>query len=929
MLCLLISSGYAAAQVLTATPAFPSPTQPFTFYFDATQGNGGLADCNCEVYLHTGVITNLSTSQSDWKHVVTTWGSSDPTYKMTKVSDNVYSYTINNAVEFYGVPETETIQKLAFVFRNANGSQEGKDVGNADIYLQMYEQGLYASFTIPGAYESFSSLNQTVTIAAESSQPATLELYLNNSLLQSASNTQNIEYFFTPTEAGHYYFKIKASTADAIAEDSAHVVVQGEVPIAELPLNVRDGVNYISDNSVILSLYAPDKNFVYVVGDFNNWELHPSGFMNRTPEGNRYWLQIDNLEAGKSYAYQYFIDGSIKVADPYSELVLDPFNDGYISESTFPDMPAYPASKTNGIASVLQTAQTPYQWSSTDFQRPDPAQLNVYELLIRDFVTDHNYQSLIDSLHYLKNLGINAVELMPVTEFEGNISWGYNISYAMALDKYYGTKNKFKELIDSCHANGMAVIMDMVLNHHFGQNSLVQMYPLADNPWFNEVATHDFNVGYDFNHESPATKAYSKRIMEYWLEEYHIDGYRFDLSKGFTQKPTLGNVGLWGQYDASRIAIWKEYADFMWSIEPDCYVILEHFADNSEEKELTNYGMMVWGNFNHAFSEISKGYVNGVDFSWLYYKNRNFNNPASVGYMESHDEERVMYRCAQEGLASGNYNVKETAVALERIKLAAALFFSVPGPKMIWQFGELGYDYSINYNGRTGPKPIRWDYYFENERRASVNQMFGEMMNLRNNYAPFREGDATIDLNGSLKKISLLHPDFDVHVLANVAIIDKNEEAEFPHGGWWYEWLSGDSIEVSNVDMFLAFNEGEFRIYTTQKLPPPPADLVDLAVYNPTIEPTHWNLHISPNPATDKEPLHITFSTEHPENISLELYNSEGRKVAHIADFTAASGTHTHRWQPLGYGNTPLPTGIYFVVINGEQYYSAVPIIKQ
>lgn len=100
-----------------------------------------------------------------------------------------------------------------------------------------------------------------------------------------------------------------------------------------------------------------------------------------------------------------------------------------------------------------------------------------------------------------------------------------------------------KEFIDSAHAKGIAVIMDMVLNHVFGSSPLAQMYwdskasaPAANNPWLNTVAKHPFNVGNDFNHESPATKQLVSNVVKHWLTQYHIDGFRWDLSKGFTQK---------------------------------------------------------------------------------------------------------------------------------------------------------------------------------------------------------------------------------------------------------------------------------------------------------------------------------------------------------------------------------------------------------
>jgi len=186
---------------------------------------------------------------------------------------------------------------------------------------------------------------------------------------------------------------------------------------------------------------------------------------------------------------------------------------------------------------------------------------------------------------------------MPISEFEGNLSWGYNPNYYFAPDKYYGTKNALKHFIDECHSRGIAVIQDMVLNHSFGTSPMVMLYwdalnnrPAANNPWFNPIAKHDFNVGYDFNHESEATKYLVNRVVKYWINEYHVDGYRFDLSKGFTQTNTLGNTTAWGHYDQSRINIWQRISDSIWSVKPNAYVILEHFADNDEENRFIQHG---------------------------------------------------------------------------------------------------------------------------------------------------------------------------------------------------------------------------------------------------------------------------------------------------------------------------------------------------
>jgi len=259
--------------------------------------------------------------------------------------------------------------------------------------------------------------------------------------------------------------------------------------------------------------------------------------------------------------------------------------------------------------------------------------------------------------------------LMPVNEFEGNESWGYNPSFHMALDKYYGTPEKFKEFIDSCHGRGIAVIMDIALNHAFGQNPMVNMYwdaannrPAANNPWFNAICPHSpYCWGYDFNHEVQPTKDYVDRINRHWLNEYHIDGYRFDFTKGFV------NSGV--NYSNTRINIIKRMADSLWAQHPDAYVILEHWADNAEETQLANYGMMLWGNLTYEYHQAMKGYnsnlTNGI------YSSRGWTNPHLVTYSESHDEERGMYECLSAGVATNpSHNVKELPIALLRAQAA-------------------------------------------------------------------------------------------------------------------------------------------------------------------------------------------------------------------------------------------------------------------
>lgn len=322
-------------------------------------------------------------------------------------------------------------------------------------------------------------------------------------------------------------------------------------------------------------------------------------------------------------------------------------------------------------------------------------------MLVRDFVAKHDFATVTDTLDYFVKLGINAIELMPISEFEGNVSWGYNQSYHMAVDKYYGTREELKTLIDEAHKRGIAVILDVVFNHTFSQGPLARMYwdnangrPSAQSPYLNVVARHPFNVGYDFNHESIDTKVWVKEILSYWINEFKFDGFRFDLSKGLTQFNSGNDATLMAHYDAGRIAILKDYANHIWSIDPASFVILEHFADNDEEIELSNYGMMLWGNSNFEYSKAAKGLHSDLD--WSDYSYRGWTYPHLISYMESHDEERLMVRVLNEGTSNGSYNTRNPETALQRIAAASVIHLTIPGPKMIWQFGELGYDFSIN-----------------------------------------------------------------------------------------------------------------------------------------------------------------------------------------------------------------------------------------
>ena len=867
VLC-LISNGFS--QVVTTKPEFPTANDAVTVYFDATQGNQELKDFTGDIYAHTGLITSQSSDSHNWKYIIADWTENTTKAKLTRISSNYYSLEIQPSIlDFYGVAESEEVFKLAFVFRNSDGSKVAREADDSDIFANVYEPGLNVNITSPT--DDFIMLpGETVEINASSNDADSLFLYIDDILITKIQST-TLTYNHTENTAGSHKIKVMAKNTEETAIDSVYYFVRGNAVVESLPVGWKKGINYLADDSVGLVLFAPYKDFVFAIGDFSEWRLDEKYLMKRTPDTQYYWVGIGGLTPGKEYIFQYYIDGDLRIADPYTEKTSDPI-DKFIDNVTYPALIDYPSDYTYNIASVFQTNQAIYTWKNENFEKPEKSKLIIYELLIRDFVAKHNYQTLIDTLDYLDSLGVNAIELMPFNEFEGNESWGYNPSFYFAPDKYYGPKNKLKEFIDSCHSRGIAVIMDMVLNHSYGQSPMVQMYfnktlgrPSADNPWYNEVSPNStYSWGYDFNHESIYTEEFVDSVNSFWLEHYKVDGFRFDFTKGFTNTPGDG----WN-YDIARINILKRMAIQIWEVDPDAYVILEHLAENSEEKNLADFGMMLWGNMNYQYNEASMGYSS--DINGISYKSRSWAAPNLVGYMESHDEERLMYKNLQYGNSAEGYDIKYLYTALNRIELAANFFIPIPGPKMIWQFGELGYDYSIDYDCRVCNKPIRWDYFTSNRKR--LYYVFKSLNELKKKYDVFSTTNYTITQTSKLKSLHLFDDEMNVVILGNFDVTSQDINPQFPSTGDWYEYYTSDTLTVNNTDDLINLKPGEYRLYTSVKLEQPniPLDA------NHNIINDSENLTVYPNPSQGIFNIDVPFNNQH--TATIKIYNIQGQII--------------------------------------------------
>ena len=885
------------SQTLTTDPQFPVASQSVTLTFDATGTD--LAGETTAIYAHTGVSLD---NGSVWQHVIGSWGNNTNQPQLTKVSANIYTLDITPTVnDFYSVTGGENVDGINIVFRNAAGDKQ-----TSDLYAQIYsETNIF--ITNPDSTKIYSS-GDNVQIDAVALYATSMSLYVNNNLITTVSDN-SLSYTYTASQSGVNEIKITATDGSTNLEKLSHFFVRATNTVQDLPsTDLKDGINYIDDNTVTLVLYAPLKDFVFVKGSFDNWAVTLDNQMKQTTDGKRYWITLTGLTAGQEYLYQYIIDGDLVVADAYCDKILDPWNDQYISNTTYPNLIDYPSDKTSGIVSVFQTAQTPYNWQVPNFTRPAKKDLVIYETHIRDFTALKNYQTMIDTINYFKNLGVNAIELMPINEFEGNDSWGYNPDFYFAPDKAYGTKDKLKEFIDVCHQNNIAVILDMVLNHSYGLNPMVQMYfdpdagewgqPSADNPWFNEVSPNSaFAWGSDFNHESVDTQNFVDRVNSYWLTEFNVDGFRFDFTKGFTNTSGDG----WA-YDQSRINILKRMANQIWAVDANAYIILEHFTDNSEEKNLANYGMMIWGNLNNDYLEAAMGYTSNL--SWISYKSRGWDNPNLVGYMESHDEERMMFKNLSYGNSSGDYNVQDLSTALKRAELAAAFFFTVPGPKMIWQFEELGYDVSIEDPCRVCAKPIHWEYN-NDWKRHRLAVAFKEFINLKKNYPVFGTDDFAMYTSGFFKQIVLNHTDMDVLIAGNFDVSQKSSSMHFTHTGTWYDYVSGNNFEVTDAAMTMEFAPGEYHIYSDAPLSN--SQLPVDTYKNSTVE-------IQPNPTNDFFTINNTNKFDR-----VSISNITGQK---IAEYNIAGK------ESIKISLKKHSKGLYFVTVTGQTESITKKVIK-
>ncbi|WP_395064927.1 alpha-amylase family glycosyl hydrolase [Flavobacterium sp.] len=944
------------AQV-TISPATFNVTDQITITVSfPTNACNTMGTAPVKVYMHAGIGDD---SNAFGYSVVGNWGTDDGVGLMTNNGNGTWSKIITPSTYFnLNTTQQANASKIGMVFRNTAGSQTLKLAPACTDFV--FNVGLFqATLSSPALNSStiISSGSNLSINASNTNGNANYDLKSNGTSINSISNVSSYSFNHTNITSNQSYELIITQGISSQSKKFNLIVNPGTIA-QSIPAGLDEGVNYNTSDltKATLVLEAPGKDFVYVAGSFNNYQPDASYAMKKDPTTGKFWLELTALTSGVNYSYQYWVvDQSptanspvlVKTADPYSTLVLSPFDDPYIATASYPNLPVYPAGQEREVT-VLQTGQTPYNWSTatTNFVKPNKDNLVVYEVLIRDFDANRNFQSLIDKIDYFKNLKVNAIELMPVMEYEGNESWGYNTAFHLALDKYYGTAAKMKEFVDLCHQNGIAVILDVALNHAFGRNPMVRMWmkdpdgdgwgdAASDNPYFNEFAKHSYSVGNDFNHASQYTKNYTKRVVKQWIQEFKIDGFRWDLTKGFTQACSAGDDTCTNAEQPDRVAILKDYADYSWSLDPNHYVIFEHLGIDSEEKKWADYrisetpskGIMLWGELTYPYTQLMEGYSTGGDLTRMGHVSRGFIGKRLMGYPESHDKDRLMYSALTYGNGAGTSPViGNLNNSLFRMSAIGATSLLIPGPKMIWHFADLGMSNSIytctdgSVNSETDtttgdcklatkPQPQWVNNWLGITERAKIYNDWSKMINLKRNNPVFN-GDYSISPNGSNVRQRIYVYDNslpasqlkNVVILANFSVASQNVTPDFPYTGTWVNLMDNTTINVTNTTTAITIESGGFRIYGNQ-----PAALA-------TDDFTKINyINLVPNPAS-------TYFNLNTDVTKVEVFSITGQLVK----------SFKNQLENYQYSISDLNQGVYIVKVTDANYNEkTLRLIKQ
>lgn len=608
-----------------------------------------------------------------------------------------------------------------------------------------------------------------------------VELRLNDRVVASvAESPLELKLPFQQLGYGRHQLTARAERNGLVGMQQLYFWKLPAHRVESIPPGTAWGATDNNDGTVTFALHAPGKRFVSVMGDFNGWDPF-ADMMNYSPDGT-WWLT--RAVSNGVWQFQYVIEGRRFLADPYSPDV------------EWKDERGQEGYQPWDARTVLRVGQPEFTWTATNYARPALDQLVIYELHIDDMLPGGGFTGLISKLDYIRDLGFNAIEPLPWTEFASDHSWGYNPSFHFAPESSYGSPDDLKRLIDEAHKRGIAVIMDAVLNHMDRSAPLFQLYghDYSASPFFRQFSGENWGFP-DIDQRSRATKRYMQDVITHWLQEYRVDGIRYDATR-FVEWEGYNE---WG---ASWFAFAAHQAD------PSSYQIAEHIPSdpdfiNSTEMDTTWGDHFRW-NMRHMIEDAR---LDREVFAGLMIPSkRGFTNALQrIAYTESHDEERVMHE-----LKARNYPSVERR---RRAELAYALTLIAPGPAMIYAGQEIGEDTPK----RVGSNPIQWKrtkgaLNGENRNllqtartltrlRATHSALRGEWVNIHENMP---DDVVVVDRTGNEGSVLLA---------GNLGRANRRVTFTLPHSGPWRSALKGRALQTRGNESALTLAPGEVAVF--------------------------------------------------------------------------------------------------------------------
>ncbi|MCU0533196.1 MAG: alpha-amylase family glycosyl hydrolase [Hydrococcus sp. Prado102] len=544
-------------------------------------------------------------------------------------------------------------------------------------------------------------------------------------------------------------------------------------------------------------LFAPYNEKAVLIGSFSDWKEIP---MNKGEDG--FFRATVDLEDG-AYQYKFRVQSKswffepnqwVDVTDPYATDI-----DGMSSEE-------------NAIATIKDGDRIvdDYVWMHDDKPLPADEELVIYEMHVADFSGGEDdpkergkYKHVVEKLDYLCELGINAIELMPVKEYPGDYSWGYNPRHFFAAESSYGSTKELKNLIDECHARGIRVIMDGVYNHSESSAPLTQ---IDHDYWYHhEPRDPDNNWGPEFNYEHydenldtyPARRFIGDTVR-YWIEEFHIDGIRYDAARQIANYDFMH----WIVQETKQAAGSKPF-----------YNIAEHIPETTS---ITNIDGPMDGCWHDSFYHTILAHISGESFDLenlkdvLDPKRQGFMGATNVvNYLTNHDHDRVMAELGDRGILD--------EAAFRRKKLGIALVMTAVGIPMVWMGEEFG-----EYKHKTIDRAkIDWTL-LAGELNQGLLAYYKGIIGLRKNNPALHT--ANIDFfheNPEAKVIAYTRWNDEgsrVVVVANFSdqFLAGYTIPNFPTDGTWHEWTNDYDVDAVDGNLMTDLGEYEAKVFVWQ-----------------------------------------------------------------------------------------------------------------